>query len=104
MTRIQLAVAALAALASWFVEDGAAQSCSGVSGRYQARMGTGYRSSVIATGLRSPRHIVVDTAGNLLVAEGGSGSVRRLVLTEQSGSVCVQSNTAITNDRSVSQR
>jgi hypothetical protein len=37
----------------------------------------------------------VDSAGNLLVAEGGSQAVRRLVLQEQGNIVCVQSNTQI---------
>ncbi|KAK5655110.1 hypothetical protein OQA88_6009 [Cercophora sp. LCS_1] len=45
-------------------------------------MGTGYRSYAVVTGLRSPRHLVVDKGGNLLVAEDGRGSVRRLVLQE----------------------
>ena len=44
---------------------------------------SGYRSSALATGLSQPRHIVVDSAGNLMVAEGGSQGVKRLVLQEQ---------------------
>ncbi|KAG7293886.1 hypothetical protein NEMBOFW57_003946 [Staphylotrichum longicolle] len=82
-------------LASMLIPEAAAQSCSGVTGRYQPKMGSGYRSSVLATGLRQPRHIVVDSAGNLLVAEGGSQGVRRLVLQDNGNIVCVQSNTQI---------
>lgn len=85
-----------AALVWFLVADAAAQQCSAVTGRFQAKMGSGYQARAIATGLRSPRHIRIDSAGNLLVAEGGSGTVRRLVLTEQGGNVCVSSNTALT--------
>jgi hypothetical protein len=88
-------LAGVIALASVFVPEVAAQSCQGVSGRYSPKMGSGYRHSVLATGLRQPRHIVVDSAGNLLVAEGGSQGVRRLVLQDQGNIVCVQSNTQI---------
>jgi len=99
---MQVAIGVLAALASLFLHEAAAQNCAALTARFQPKLGSGYKSSVIATGLRSPRHIVVDSAGNLLVAEGGSGSVRRLVLKDNGDSVCVESNTALTNDRSVS--
>jgi glucose/arabinose dehydrogenase len=101
MARIHSIFVALASLASFMAQDVTAQSCAAVSGRYQPKMGSGYKSSVIATGLRSPRHIVVDTAGNLLVAEGGSGSVRRLVLKEQGDTVCVQSSTTLSTSVSL---
>ncbi|KAK4124554.1 soluble quino protein glucose dehydrogenase [Parathielavia appendiculata] len=90
-----ITLAGFAALASIFAPEVVAQSCSGVTGRFQPRMGSGYRYSVLATGLRQPRHIVVDSAGNLLVAEGGTQGVRRLVLQDQGNIVCVQSNTQI---------
>ncbi|KAL2268449.1 hypothetical protein VTJ83DRAFT_3295 [Remersonia thermophila] len=88
-------LAGVVALTSVLVPEVAAQSCSGVNGRFQPRMGSGYRYSVLATGLRQPRHLVVDSAGNLLVAEGGTQSVRRLVLQDQGNIVCVQSNTQV---------
>ncbi|OIW26202.1 soluble quino protein glucose dehydrogenase [Coniochaeta ligniaria NRRL 30616] len=100
MAQIGRLVAVLVVLWSWTTQQVTAQTCAAVTGRYQPKMGSGYKSAVIATGLQQPRHIVVDTAGNLLVAEGGSGSVRRLVLKEQGETVCVASNTAVTNDRS----
>lgn len=101
MAPLQAAFAGLVVLAALLVPEAAAQACSGVTARFQPRMGTGYRAAVIATGLRQPRHIVVDTAGNLLVAEGGSGSVMRLVLRENAdGTVCVASSKALTSDRS----
>lgn len=103
MAQIRHLAAVLLILALCTTQEVAAQTCTAMTGRFQPKMGSGYKSAVIATGLRSPRHIVVDTAGNLLVAEGGSGSVRRLVLKEQGDTVCVVSNAAITNDRSVIQ-
>jgi glucose/arabinose dehydrogenase len=96
-------LAAFAVLWAWIAQEVAAQSCIAATGRFQPKMGTGYKSAAIATGLQSPRHIVIDAAGNLLVAEGNSGSVRRLVLKETGDTVCVVSNTALTNDRSVMQ-
>ncbi|KAK4098069.1 soluble quino protein glucose dehydrogenase [Parathielavia hyrcaniae] len=88
-------LAGLTALASILAHQVAAQSCPGVTARFQPKMGSGYRYSVLATGLRQPRHIAVDSAGNLLVAEGGTQGVRRLVLQDQGNIVCVQSNTQI---------
>jgi len=99
MAPVRIAIGLLAVLTS-LVPEVAAQTCATMTARFQAKMGPGYKSSVIATGLRQPRHIVVDSAGNLLVAEGGSGSIRRLVLSDNGDSVCVQSNTALTSDRS----
>lgn len=95
MGHISTMLAGAVALTVMFMPETAAQSCSGVVGRFQPKMGSGYRSAVIATGLRQPRHIVIDSAGNLLVAEGGSQGVRRLVLQDQGSNVCVQSNTQI---------
>ncbi|KAK4169923.1 soluble quino protein glucose/sorbosone dehydrogenase [Cladorrhinum sp. PSN259] len=95
MGRVSTAVAGVAALTSIFVPDVAAQSCPGVSGRYQPKMGSGYRVSVLATGLRQPRHLVIDSAGNLLVAEGGSQNVRRIVLQENGQNVCAGSSSTL---------
>jgi glucose/arabinose dehydrogenase len=88
------------ALTPMFAPLVAAQSCPGVTGRFQPKMGSGYRYSVLATGLRNPRHIAVDSAGNLLVTEGGTQGVRRLVLQDQGDIVCVQSNTQIVSGSS----
>lgn len=78
-----------------------AQGCAAVTSRFSPRMGSGYTARVIATGLSQPRHIALDSAGNLLVAEGGSGSVRRLVLRDDGSNVCVASTSVVTSDRSV---
>ncbi|KAK6355465.1 hypothetical protein TWF696_004562 [Orbilia brochopaga] len=65
-----LAVAAVASLA-------AAQTCNVLSYTFPAPvMASGYRSQLVATGLGTPRAIVFDTAGNLLVARRGTGITR----------------------------
>lgn len=88
-------LAGVVSLTTMFAAPVTAQTCSGVTGRFQPKMGSGYRYSVLATGLRNPRHIAVDSVGNLLVTEGGTQGVRRLVLQDQGDIVCVQSNTQI---------
>ncbi|EAQ83369.1 hypothetical protein CHGG_09773 [Chaetomium globosum CBS 148.51] len=90
-----ITLAGVVALSSMLAAPVSGQSCSGVTGRFQPKMGSGYRYSVLATGLRNPRHIAVDSAGNLLVTEGATQGVRRLVLEDQGDIVCVQSNTQI---------
>ncbi|KAK0710840.1 hypothetical protein B0H67DRAFT_646266 [Lasiosphaeris hirsuta] len=59
-------------------------------GATSSRWPRGTILGAIATGLSSPRHIVIDTAGNLL----------RLVLKDDGTTVCVTSKTAVTKDRS----
>lgn len=100
----QSTLAGVIALAAWLVADVSAQSCPGVTGRFQPKMGSGYRYSLLATGLRNPRHIAVDSAGNLLVAEGGTQSVRRLVLQDQGDIVCVQSESQLASGSVGTQR
>lgn len=97
MGRITAAAVGVAALALLTPEANAqvAGTCSGVTGRYTPRMGAGYKYSVLATGLRQPRHIAIDSAGNLLVAEGSAQSIRRIVLREQGDIVCAQSNSQL---------
>ncbi len=65
-------------------------------------MAAGYKASVLASGLRTPRGIVLDSAGNLLVAETQGGTVRRLVLKEDGDKVCVDSSTTIVTGGTVS--
>src|SRR4051812_15804275 len=54
-----------------------AQTCTTLSYTFpQPSMAAGYRAQLVATGLRTPRAIVFDTAGYLLVAERGAGISR----------------------------
>ncbi|KAF3927783.1 hypothetical protein ABW20_dc0100663 [Dactylellina cionopaga] len=55
----------------------AAQTCSVLSYTFPAPvMAAGYRAQLVATGLRTPRAILFDTAGYLLVCERGAGISR----------------------------
>ncbi|KAH8886987.1 soluble quino protein glucose dehydrogenase [Thozetella sp. PMI_491] len=56
------------------------------------KMAPGYNVSLLATGLNGPRAMVFDKAGNLLVAEQGSGRVILLTLGEQGNRVCPTSS------------
>ncbi|KAL8303334.1 hypothetical protein RB601_007889 [Gaeumannomyces tritici] len=75
-----------------------AQSCqTAPSVRFDIRMGEGYSSKPIVSGLSRPRGIATDSQGNLLVVEAGSG-VRHVKLAESGGSVCVQSSKQLLAD------
>ncbi|KAL8423770.1 hypothetical protein RB596_003842 [Gaeumannomyces avenae] len=75
-----------------------AQSCQTASSvRFDIRMGDGYSSKPIMSGLSSPRGIATDSQGNLLVVEEGSG-VRHVKLAQSGGSVCVQSSKQLLAD------
>jgi len=100
MARLNVAAATFT-IAAWVLAPlGAAQSCVAANARFQAKMGSGYKVSAIATGITGARHIVVDKAGNLLVATSG-GAVRRLVLKEDGDTVCVVSSAAISGAQGV---
>jgi len=98
MVRLSISIAAVAALLAPQVNG---QGCSGVRSSITPKMAPGYTSSVIATGLSGPRHIVVDTANNLLVAEQQGGNVRRLVLQDSGTNVCVASTSSVVTGGSV---
>ncbi|KAM7213102.1 soluble quino protein glucose dehydrogenase [Rhypophila decipiens] len=88
-------------LAAWgiFLSQVAAQ-CSGVTKTSNQKLASGYTSSVLITGLRTPRGIAMDTEGALLVAEQAGGAVRRLTLKDQGNTVCVDTNKVLISESS----
>ncbi|KAL6914666.1 hypothetical protein FSST1_012426 [Fusarium sambucinum] len=63
----------------------------------------GVEFKLLRTGLQRPRHLVVDTEGNLLIAEGGNKGVRRVVLDDGKDlDVCIDSDKAVIAETSVS--
>ena len=86
-------------LAAWGVlglfSNLATAQCPGVTKQSNQKMASGYTSSVLATGLKTPRGIAMDTEGALLVAEQQGGAVRRLTLKEVGTNVCVDTNTVL---------
>ena len=93
----RLSITGLTALVALFsLLTSVSAQCAAVAGRgYKPKMASGYKAVVIAAGLRSPRGIAQDSAGNLLIAEQQGGSVRRLVLKEEGNEVCVASSTTL---------
>ncbi|KAF5675561.1 L-sorbosone dehydrogenase [Fusarium heterosporum] len=59
----------------------------------------GVEYKLLLAGLQRPRHLVVDTEGNLLITEAGSQGVRRLVLDDGKNlDVCISSEEALISD------
>lgn len=77
-----------------------AQTCNTITPAYPAPvMASGYASRIVINGLNEPRDLLFDTLGNLLVVEQGSGSIRRIVLTDNGGiNVCLASNRTLVTD------
>lgn len=62
----------------------------------------GVEYKLLRTGLQRPRHLVVDTEGNLLITEAGAKGVRRVVLDGGKDlSVCIDSDDALISDANV---
>jgi len=62
----------------------------------------GVEFKLLRTGLQRPRHLVVDTEGNLLIAEAGSKGVRRVVLDDGKDlDVCIDSDDALISNANV---
>lgn len=98
---ISILIYGLAVLAG-FSSPIAAQNCQAAPAqRFQTQMASGFTSKVLLSGLKAPRGMVFDTAGNLLVVEQGGGGVRLVTLAESGGSVCVTASKQIVADSSV---
>lgn len=84
---------ALACLAAILLPQVAAQCQDPQPRNGNPQMASGYQSKVLTNGLRVPRHLALDSEGNLLVAEQGGGGIRRIVLEDNGGlNVCVASS------------
>ena len=82
----------------------AQQTCEGAGAQYEPTIvANGFSTYVLVNKLSSPRGIVFDNEGNLLVLEQFKG-VTALKLKEENGCVTVASKTAALNDLAVSVR
>ncbi|KAF2459255.1 soluble quino protein glucose/sorbosone dehydrogenase [Lineolata rhizophorae] len=94
---------AFTALVGGFLPQVIAQSCPTINPTAgQPQMSSGYQTRVFTNGLSSPRTIVFDTEGNMLVVEQGGGGVRRITLRDNGGlDVCPDQSTTIIPDASL---
>jgi glucose/arabinose dehydrogenase len=74
-------------------------SPSSITPKYPApSVAAGYHANIIANGLNTPRGLVFDSSGNLLVVESGKG-ITALTLDDGGGScLSVKSSTLVVND------
>ena len=80
-----------------------AQKCATINPAYAPTWGSGFSGRVVMNGLKSPRGLVFDSAGNLLIVESGGSGVRLVTLTDNGGTdVCVASSKQLISERSVS--
>ncbi|KAK6948804.1 hypothetical protein Daesc_010575 [Daldinia eschscholtzii] len=82
-----MAAFAIFAALGLFLSSANAQNCTPLNPSAPLKISDGYTAQVILNGLKSPRDIVLDTAGNLLVTEQGGAGIRRVVLTESDGNL-----------------
>ncbi|RDL38689.1 Soluble quinoprotein glucose dehydrogenase [Venustampulla echinocandica] len=94
------ALTGLAALALLFQPLALGQNCN-LNSQTQAVFAPGYGAKLIMNGLKTPRHMVFDTLGNLLVVEQSGGGVRQIKLTDNNGVPCVASSKQIIADSSL---
>lgn len=79
------------------------RACAIINPTIKPNMASGYTALVVMKGLKSPREMVFDQLGQLLVVEQGGGGVRLIKLTDNGGTdVCVSSSKTLINDATVS--
>ncbi|KAI1469032.1 soluble quino protein glucose dehydrogenase [Daldinia caldariorum] len=85
-----------------FLSSAHAQNCTALTPFAPLKVSDGYTAQVVLNGLKGPRDIVLDTAGNILVSEQRGAGIRRVVLTESDdGNVCVASSAQLIPDSSL---
>jgi glucose/arabinose dehydrogenase len=77
-------------------------TCATVSPKYAPVVAAGYNAKVLMNGLKTPRGMLFDSQGNLLIVEQGGAGVRLVKLTDGDGTnVCVASSKQLIADSSV---
>jgi glucose/arabinose dehydrogenase len=96
-----LAIMALLGFAS-AVPELKKRACPATTPQVKPVMASGYSATVVAKGLKTPREMVFDPLGNMLVVNQGGGGVSRITWTDNGGlDVCSVSITQIINDATV---
>lgn len=78
------------------------RACPVINPTVKPVFASGYSAQVVIKGLKTPREMVFDPLGNLLVIEQGGGGLRRIVLTDNGGiDVCSASSKTLVADATV---
>ncbi|KAL0944378.1 nhl repeat-containing protein [Colletotrichum truncatum] len=84
--------AAFVAIISAAVFPGTVAQCPNLTPVSQPSLAQGYAAKLVMNGLKTPRGLIFDKLGNLLIAEQGGSGVRYVKLTDNGGvNVCVAS-------------
>jgi len=77
-------------------------SCTPISPKIAPVVASDYTASVLMNGLKTPRGMLFDSQGNLLIVEQGGAGVRLVKLTDGGGmNVCVASSKQLIADATV---
>ena len=96
-----LAIMALLGLAS-AVPELRKRACPATAPQVKPVMASGYTATVVAKGFKTPREMVFDPLGNMLVVNQGGGGVSRVTWTDNGGTdVCSASIKQLINDNTV---
>lgn len=102
MTRMRSA-RALLLLGASTLPAVAAQSCPGATPDYPAPvLAEGFEATLVATGLSSPRSLMFDSNGNLLVVQPQVGITSHVVKDNDQGCVELSDAKEVIGDRTVS--
>lgn len=78
------------------------RACPAVAPTIKPVMSGGYTATVVAKGFKTPREMVFDPLGNMLVVNQGGGGVSRITWTDNGGlDVCSSSIKTLINDATV---
>jgi TrAA12-like len=77
-------------------------ACTPISAKIAPVVAPGYTATVLMNGLKTPRDLIFDSQGNLLIVEQGGAGVRLVKLTDNGGTnVCVASSKQLIADATV---
>jgi len=93
-------LAAVTALAAMLLQQVAAQTCQTIAPSVNVTTMEGYQAKLIMKGLKSPRSLIFDKEGNLVVIEQRVGV--RYIKFAAGNEPCMESSKLILNDTSVS--
>ena len=93
-------LAAVTALAAMLLQQVAAQTCQTIAPSVNVTTMDGYQAKLIMKGLKSPRSLIFDKEGNLVVVEQRVGV--RYIKFAAGNEPCMASSKLILNDTSVS--